>query len=397
MNQMIHTPVGVRDVYGPELARKLAVMDKIHDQLHIFGYKDIETPVFEFLEVFSEKVGTTPTKDLYKFFDKDGNILCLRPDFTPSIARCAAKYFVEDSMPIRLCYKGRSFVNASEYQGKLKESTQMGVELIEPENNTNTAASDAEMILLMIKSLIASGIKDFHIAIGQIGYFKGLCNQAGLSDEDVIKLRDYIEVKNYFGAEELLSSLSVSKDIIDSILNVSDLTSVDELRDILSKISNDESKMAINNLLDIVEIINESGYEKYISFDLSLINRFDYYSGVIFRAYTYGVGDAIIKGGRYDDLIDKFGKKSSAVGFVFLIDEIMSALNANKIEMDLENDLTWLVYDADKANLAFAKAAELREKSIACALVAYDKTKTEEDYKEYAKANAIKEIVFIKD
>lgn len=394
MNSMIHTPVGVRDIYGVELQRKLNTMDSIHEQLSLFGYSDIETPVFEFLEVFSEKVGTTPVKELYKFFDKDGNILCLRPDFTPSIARCAAKYFVDDSMPIRLCYKGRSFVNASEYQGKLKESTQMGVELIEPENN---AASDAEMVSLMASSLLAAGFKDFQIAIGQIDYFKGVCEEANLNDDQIDILREYISVKNYFGAEDFLAKQNVSSAAIESILNVSDITTLDELKVIKEKTTNEKSINAISRLEEIYEILTISGYEKYVSFDLSLISRFNYYTGVIFRAYTYGVGDAIIKGGRYDNLLGSFGKESSAVGFVFLIDEIMSALNAEKICKDVNNLPVWVVYKRENQQAAFAVVNEYRAKNMPCSAVLYDKKKSKEDYKEYVSNNFIKDVVFIMD
>ena len=98
-NTMIHTPEGVRDIYGKEYAAKLWIEKKLHEKLTLYGYRDIQTPTFEFFDIFSNEVGTTPSKELYKFFDKEGNTLALRPDFTPSIARCAAKYFVDDSMP----------------------------------------------------------------------------------------------------------------------------------------------------------------------------------------------------------------------------------------------------------------------------------------------------------
>lgn len=87
---LLHTPEGVRDVYGEEYARKLFVEKKLHDTIHLYGYQDIQTPTFEFFDVYSKEIGTTPSSQLYKFFDKEGNTLALRPDFTPSCARCAA-------------------------------------------------------------------------------------------------------------------------------------------------------------------------------------------------------------------------------------------------------------------------------------------------------------------
>lgn len=126
--RLLHTPEGVRDLYGTEYARKQQVELRLKESLRLWGYRDIQTPTFEFFDIFSREIGTTPSKELYKFFDKEGNTLVLRPDFTPSIARCAAKYFCEEQAPLRFSYLGNSFTNTSNLQGKLKEVTQMGAE-----------------------------------------------------------------------------------------------------------------------------------------------------------------------------------------------------------------------------------------------------------------------------
>ena len=130
MEQKLHTPEGVRDIYSNECRAKLAVQDKLHQVLHLYGYQDIQTPTFEYFDVFREEIGTTPANDLYKFFDKDGNTLVLRPDITPSIARASATLFKDENLPIRLCYTGNTFVNHSSYQGRLRETTQMGAEFV---------------------------------------------------------------------------------------------------------------------------------------------------------------------------------------------------------------------------------------------------------------------------
>lgn len=104
MRQLFHTPEGVRDVYGTECAKKLYLQRKMEKIFHAYGYQSIETPTFEFFDVFGKQVGTTPSRELYKFFDRDGNTLVLRPDFTPSIARAASMYYHQEDMPIRLCY-----------------------------------------------------------------------------------------------------------------------------------------------------------------------------------------------------------------------------------------------------------------------------------------------------
>ena len=192
-SSLLHTPEGVRDIYGDEYARKSKVSEEILGQIHSYGYEDIQTPAFEFFDVFSNEIGTTPSRELYKFFDKDGDTLALRPDFTPSIARCAAKYFMEDSTPLRLCYSGNTYTNNSNLQGKLKEMTEIGAELI----SDDSVYADAEEIALLISSLQRAGLNDFQISVGNAEYFKGLCEYAGIDEETELKLKDFIAGKNF--------------------------------------------------------------------------------------------------------------------------------------------------------------------------------------------------------
>ena len=158
--KLLHTPEGVRDIYGKEYEKKLTVEQKLKELIASYGYEAVQTPTFEFFDVFSKEVGTTPSKELYKFFDKEGNTLVLRPDFTPSIARCAAKYFLEEEKPIRFSYAGSVFGNTSSLQGKLAETTQMGAELI----GDSSAEADAEMIAMLVEALMNAGLKDFQVA-----------------------------------------------------------------------------------------------------------------------------------------------------------------------------------------------------------------------------------------
>ena len=135
--------------------------------------------------------------------------------------------------------------------------------------------------------------------------------------------------------------------------------------------------------------------EKYISFDLGMLSKFHYYTGVIFKAYTYGVGDAVVKGGRYDNLLGRFGKDSAAVGFVFLVDDIMSALAAQKLLPKMENRETWIVYDHLHRQEAIERLAQLREAGNIAAGIVYNPEKTKEDYLDYAKRNDIETIEFL--
>ncbi len=322
-NILLHTPEGVRDIYGNELAGKEHIEQVIGEKLSNFGYESIETPTFEFFDVFSKEIGTTPSKELYKFFDKEGNTLVLRPDFTPSIARCAAKYYMDETQPIRFCYKGNTFINTGSLQGKLKEVTQMGAELM----NDDSVEADAEMIALVVEALLQTGLKEFQISIGEVEYFKGLCEEAGLSSETSEDLRELISGKNLFGAEELLKERNVCVEERERLLKISDFFGAAEILDEAeSQVHNETSKQAVLHLKKLYEVLKAYGIEKYVSFDLGMLSKYHYYTGVIFKAFSYGVGDAIVKGGRYNKLLGYFGKSAPAIGFAVVIDDLLLSL-----------------------------------------------------------------------
>ena len=326
--KLVHTPEGVRDIYGEEKAKKTVVERLLHEKITGYGYRDIQTPTFEFFDVFSKEVGTTPSRELYKFFDKEGNTLVLRPDFTPSIARCAAKYFMDEDVPIRFCYQGNTFTNSSNLQGKLKEVTQMGAELI----GDGSVQADAEMIAMTIEALYHAGLSDFQLSVGNLEYFKGICAEAGLDEETELELREFISGKNYFGAEELLNRIGVNKKDKELLLKVSDLFgTVSILEDAKKAVSNKRSRHAIERLEKVYQALVDYGVEKYVSFDLGMLSKYNYYTGIIFKGYTYGVGDAIVKGGRYDSLLGRFGKETAAIGFVIVVDDLLAAMGRQNV------------------------------------------------------------------
>ena len=367
--RLLHTPEGVRDIYGEEYARKLCVEQKIRESIRMYGYEDIQTPTFEFFDVFSREIGTTPSKELYKFFDKEGNTLVLRPDFTPSIARCAAKYFGEDIRPLRFCYMGNTFTNTSNLQGKLKEVTQMGAELV----GDDSVEADAEMISMVVKVLLSSGIQDFQVSIGQVEYFKGLCGEAGLDEETELNLRACISGKNYFAAQELLEERNVREPFRSSLLKVADMFGDKfSLQEAGRLAGNKRSEAAVRRLEKLYEVLKLYGAGEYVSFDLGMLSKYNYYTGVIFRAYAYGVGEAIVKGGRYDNLLKQFGKNAPAVGFAAVIDSILEALSRQKASVPLPKASRTVPYRPDNYRECLEEAQRLREQGICVALVPED-------------------------
>lgn len=364
--QLLHTPEGVRDIYGKEYMRKQEVENRLHECIRLFGYQDIQTPAFEFFDVFSKEIGTTPSRELYKFFDKEGNTLALRPDFTPSIARCAAKYFCEERVPLRFSYLGNTFTNTSNLQGKLKEATQMGAELI----GDSSVEADGEIISLVIKALSGAGLQRFQVSIGEVEYFKGLCEEAGLDEETEMDLRACISGKNYFAAQELLQERGVVEPYHSRLLKVADMFgNMCSLSEAKTMVNNTRSLAAIERLEKLYEVLKAYGVEEYISFDLGMLSKYKYYTGVIFKAYTYGVGDAVVKGGRYDHLLCQFGKEAPAVGFCMVIDNILEALSRQKVEVPVPAPVRTVYYSQDNFTEKLAEVQRLRAEGSAAALV----------------------------
>ena len=390
--RLVHTPEGVRDIYGEEFARKLRVQELFHDKFSVFGYKDIQTPTFEFFDVFSKEIGTTPSKELYKFFDKDGNTLVLRPDFTPSMARCAAKYYIDEKIPVRFSYSGNTFSNTPNLQGKLNEVTQMGVELI----GDDSVEADAEVIALAIESLQNAGLKNFQISIGEVDFFKGICEEVNLDEETEEELRTFISNKNYFGAEELLSGSNISEEGKSILLKVTELFgSFDSLQEARKCVSNSRSLEAIDRLSRVYEVLCLYGVEKYVSFDLGMLSKYNYYTGIIFKAYTFGVGDAIIKGGRYDRLLSYFGKNAPAVGFMIIVDDVMVAISSQKIVLNNFNRTTLFVYNKECYKKALDMAVNLRSQGKNAEMICYDRNKSRDSYQEFGRNNLVSEVIFV--
>src|SRR5699024_10092118 len=225
MEQKLHTPEGVRDIYNKECETKLALQRKLSKVLHLYGYQDIQTPTFEYYEVFRKEIGSTSTQELYKFFDREGNILALRPDITPSVARAAATLFESEDLPIRLCYAGNTFINHSSYQGRLKENTQLGAELI----GLDTIEADAELIAMVVDGLKKVGLTEFQVNIGHVDFIQSLMNAADLNEEETKEIRELITNRNYFGVDELLDSRKVKETVKEAFHILPELTGGEEV------------------------------------------------------------------------------------------------------------------------------------------------------------------------
>ena len=383
--KLLHTPEGVRDLYGTECENKLLLQNRMHQVLKLYGYRDIQMPSFEFFDIFNSDTGTVSSVEMFKFFDRNnntlGNTLVLRPDMTPQIARCAAKYFENEELPIKLCYLGNTFVNKSSYQGRLKETTQLGCELI----GDSSVTADAEMLAMMIEALLAAGLKEFQVEVGQVAYFKGLVNEAGIDSDTEEELRLLIQKKNFFGVEELARGCGLSDSVREALFMLPQLFgSAEKLDDAKKYVNNAESLGAIEHLKSVYELLKVYGYEKYVSFDLGMLSELTYYTGIIFRAVTYEVGEPVANGGRYDELICQYGKPAASIGFSINVDFVLLALNRQKIDLPSGKLPLMILYRADDAADAIRLADHYRKSGISVGLFPFAEGRTKQDYEKLA-------------
>ena len=352
---MLSTPDGVRDIYGIECERKHAVIGDIERVLHLYGNRDIETPTFEYFGIFNADRGSAPSNEMYKFFDRDNNTLVLRPDFTPSVARCVAKYFQEETLPIRLCYKGKTFASLEKHKGSV------------------------------IDCLKASGLEEFQIVIGEVDYFKGLIEEAGLDNRTENKVRDYIQIKNFFGLSEYISELDMSDKTRDALNALSGLFGNTDIFEKAQQLTDSERALeALDRMRKVYTALSYYGYEKYVSFDLSMINGFDYYTGIVFSGFTYGTGNPVVKGGRYNNLLSQFGKNAPSIGFSIYVDELMNSLTRQKIPFTTKQKSALIVYTIEHQEAAVMLATNLRARGIIAQLIRKSKRHEEDEYMDYS-------------
>ena len=389
---LLHTPVGVRDVYGKECAVKLTVENNINKTFNIYGYHNIQTPTFEFFDIFSKERGSVASKNLYKFFDREGNTLVLRPDVTPSIARAVAKYYMDVNIPVKLCYNANTYINNSELQGKLKEITQLGCELI----NDDSVEADAEIIALVVDSLKAAGLDEFLVEIGQVEFYKGLLQECGFDEETEQELRVRIENKNNFGVEELLDSQNINAELKAAFLKLPQLFGSSEVLEMAKSLtSNEKALKAVQRLEKLYSILEDYGVAKYISFDLGMLSNFNYYTGIIFKAYTYGSGDKIVAGGRYDKLLGQFGKEAAAIGFAVYMDQIMLALSGQKIRENSEYTYEVIVYEPKVRKEALKLATELRIGGTKIELIPKKENIEIQEYARFKKEDGALKVMYV--
>ncbi|HHW31188.1 MAG TPA: ATP phosphoribosyltransferase regulatory subunit [Clostridiaceae bacterium] len=385
----IYTPEGVQDILFDECFAKRNIEQKIRELFRLWGYFEIETPTVEFYDTFSAESDLTPQETMFKFFDQQGRILVLRPEATIPVARIVATKLKDAKYPLKFFYIGNMFRYNEFGGGKQKEFTQAGLELI----GLNTPESDAEVIALAIKALKTAGLREFQIDIGQVEFFKGIMEETGLPEQEVERIRVLIDRKDYLAIEELVEKYGISENLKKLILGLPKLFGSTDLIDSVEKITmNSRSLKALENLRRVLQILDDYNLEKYISIDLGMVQSLNYYTGIIFRGFTHGIGFPVLSGGRYDNLVEKFGKKCSATGFSLGINMVMMALDRQNITFKTPSVESLVCYTDKGRKNAFELCEALRSQGIVTE--ANILGEGIEKAKEYAKDKGIGGIIY---
>lgn len=301
-------PIGFSDLFLDEAARQLWLIRTLREVFTRWGYAPIIPPTVAYAEGLSANAGS----GVYRFFDREGHTLALRTDLTLPVARIVGTRLYDQPLPLRLCYVERVFRHVAPQAGQRREFTQAGVELI----GADTAQADAEVIALAADALRAMGIRDFRLALGQMAYFRALLSELELSKVQVDRLKGAIDRRNDAHLLDVLQEIHLPKSMVTLLRALPTLTGGQETIDQARKLTSVPSAQhALDRLAAVLEILDAYGLGDLVIVDLGEVRSMDYYTGLVFQGYAAGVGSALCSGGRYNDLIGRFGPDLPAVGF----------------------------------------------------------------------------------
>ncbi|EPY2283425.1 ATP phosphoribosyltransferase regulatory subunit [Clostridium sporogenes] len=369
-----YIPKGMKDILFEESNIKLNIEEKLRKVYKYSGFSEIISPTIEFYDVFNSNIQAIPQEEMYKLFDSSGRILVLRPDMTTPIGRIAGTKMKDCTYPLKLCYTANIFRVNEKLNGKRGEITQSGIEII----GTKGIKSDVDSIVTAINALLSLGLINFKIELGEAGLFEALTENIEIEEENLKKLKEIIRNKNYVALKKFLGEISskYSKEDFEIIENLPKLfgdIKIIEKAKALTK--NEKALQLLNDIYNIYKFIENIGLGSYISIDLGMVQNIDYYTGVIFKAYVEEVGDFILSGGRYDNLIKHFGMELTATGFAINVDDVMIALKKqSKIPIDKDKKVL-IFYKGKFLRKAYDFMQELKMKKIICELSLLDDDK----------------------
>lgn len=387
-NQFVpQLPYGTRDFLPKEAKNKRMVEEALAELFSQWGYDEVVTPTFEYLETLNIS-GSADLAESFKFFDKNNSILALRADMTTPIARVAATRLKDNGPLQRLFYLTNVFRHEEAQAGRQCEFYQAGVELL----GESDPAADAEVVALAVQAMLDAGLTKFQIGLGQVEFINGLMQESKLSVEECQHIKHCLVARDLVGLETLLVESGVAEKTQQVIKSIPLLHGKEELLEkAYAMINNDVSRAALDNLAEIYQLLKCYGVDQYVNFDLGIIRDFDYYTGLVFEGYTPGLGFPICGGGRYDNMLHSFGRDCPATGFALGIERILLALERQDIAPNCNQREVYIGWNTGSLAKAIQEAVKLRQlgKTVELALKAESREKVAENQKDRGFAEII--------
>ena len=350
MNSLTQIPTGTQILIGSAVRRRRAVERTIFSVFEGWCYEEIIPPMLDYFDVFIKGMGSELEDRIYRFIDREGNVLALRPEFTSLLAKMAATRLSDEPKPIRLSYSGEVLRFEAPKGGQQREFAQMGLE----HYGGSPSSADVEVLLVCMEALEKLGVTDFQINLGSVDFFGGIVDRIDLPESGIDELKALLNLKDQTGLERMLNGSNFENRPKAILRSIPHLTGGREtLAEARRLVQNERSVKAIEHLESIYAVFERLGLEGHLTIDLGEIRGFDYYSGILFRVYVPGLGFEIASGGRYDGLPAQFGHDTPAVGFSFFLDRLEQIVELGGSRRDSQ-----LVEPSDESS--FEEAVRLR-------------------------------------
>ena len=333
----------MRDFTVDECKRRNKIIETITERFSKWGYSEVSTPIVEYYKTFNHKTQDLKEEEMYKFFDSRGRILVLRPDMTVPVARLVNTKLKDMKLPLKLFYNAEVFRVHESFEGKRNEYLDCGIELI----GASGEKTDLEVLVTALEVLKALDTKkEFKLEIGNVNILKSALKDMNLSIDNQNKVIELINKKSLTSLREYLDDIEIRKEYKEFLNKFPWLFGGYEMIKKAKGLAfNEDMKKNIEYLENLYLNLQKLGYEKYLSVDISMVPRVNYYSGIIFKGYVKEIGSTVIRGGRYDNLLESFGKSIPAIGFSvdvnLLIDscDYEEKVNSEKIILSKDNYL----------------------------------------------------------
>ncbi|WP_274952684.1 ATP phosphoribosyltransferase regulatory subunit [Angelakisella massiliensis] len=311
------TPEGTRDLLFEDCAVRQRLTNRLTELYHRRGYRQIITPGVEFYDVFTLPSSGFPQDSMYKLSDNRSRLMVLRPDCTIPIARLAATRLAGMAKPLRIYYAQNVYRMEQSLRGRLSEIWQAGVELI----GDCSLRSDLEMVELAASSLAGLG-PGSRIELCHIGYFRAVIGSLEADTDTKEEIRQCVEQKNYAALGNILDRFP-GDPAAAALRKLPRLFGGEEVfEEAAALFGENGAAESLGYLRDIYEALCRLGLSDQILIDLGLVNQAEYYTGIVFRGYLDGVGEPVLSGGRYDNLLRDFGEPCPAIGFAVELDPV---------------------------------------------------------------------------